>query len=196
MKLKRRISILFLLIFIGLLIPISEVSAAYTRSSSASGTYPSPYWLIKVHKIGMGLDYQFGKVFGRVDFTIRAAEDWEEVYVDKVYLWVDTSDTNPQSWSKTYSTSTFNVKYGESAERHCIITPEILTGVGYSNAYSCTIWIRFVCYYDGPFAGPTKTTVYIAHRVLFWSYYSYYGIPASPNLEIFSSPPPNAPVYV
>lgn len=187
---RKNLLLVFLLVFVGILIPMSEISAAYSRWSTTSGKVPDPDWLIKVHELGIYLDYENGKVQGFVDFTIRATQEWTEVCVDKVYLWVDTQESSPKTWTKTCS---YKVAYGESSERHRFTTAEINTGVKDANAYSCTIWIRFKENSGPPFSIEV-VKLYLAHRPLFYSAYNYYAIAASPDLEVFSSQPPNAPI--
>ena len=190
MKTKTKISIFLVIALVGLLVPISQISAASSYYVYAAGRYTGPT-AISVHQLKITLTPAYtsggcqGAVKGYVDFTVEADNYvCQHVYVDKIYLFVDTVEDSYNVWSDTFSSTEYDVQYPQTSKRYQITTPYLNAKEINADYYSVTLWIRvrFVGIY-GTFTG------YLGYRPIFADFGGYYLAYVPTELIPGSSPP-------
>ncbi|NHJ48782.1 MAG: hypothetical protein FK733_13440 [Asgard group archaeon] len=206
MKRKSKISLFLMVAFMGIVITTSQLSAITTRYYVyAAGRYPSPT-NIYVNKLTIELRPGYsvggceGAVKGIVDFTVTADRFvGKKVYVDKIYLFVDTVEASYNIWSDTFSSSEYDVIYPQGSRRYQIETPYLDAKEAMADYYSVTLWIRVR--FEGDFG---TFTGYLGYRPLFqkiWSFYVAFTptdlIPGSSSIyQIETSSSPLANAYI
>jgi hypothetical protein len=191
MKFNKKIWIFSLVLFVGILIPMSEFVSGYnfTESYKQTDFCTDPnYWTWKINYLAVYLDLDSGVIQGIIRFTLRLPFGRFAMSVDKAHLFVDTLDGDAVSWAQTYTN--YYIKGGNELTGYIIKTLE--SGSSMDDIYSITIWLKINQMMDSSFGMPMRSTQYIGQRLVFAKNFDYYPWPEADTLQVFSSVPDDA----